>query len=74
MTNSTKSTADQTIAALINQLRDDAAAISDASTQATAAIAGGNRNGAIGALLIAEAEIERIRSLFDTIRALHRTL
>lgn len=62
----------ETIAALIKQMKIDAKKIAEATCEADGQMTLGNKNGAIGALLAAEREIEEIESLLKTVRSLAR--
>jgi hypothetical protein len=69
---SENSTLDATIAALLNQIAADACRCADEAMRASALMAAGNRNGAVGTLLSIEAELDRLASLKTSVLALHR--
>lgn len=64
---------DLTFADLIAKLQADTEAIASAAKQAAHLITSDQRNGAIGALLIAEREANQVAAIFNTILALHRS-
>lgn len=67
-------TAQATLTALYNQIHEDAWRISAEADTASQYMGKGELNTAMGCLLAAEAEIQRIAALFETVRTLHRTL
>ena len=59
------------ISALIEVMKSDAEAVAKSATEASLLMGEGNQDGAIGELLIVEAQLERLRN-FRTILSLHR--
>ena len=59
------------IVALLNVMQDDAKEIARSTAEAATLMNEGNQDGAIGELLIVEAQLERLRN-FRTILSLHR--
>jgi hypothetical protein len=73
MTTASNDTLNATIEALLNQIAADAAKCAGGACAAAGLIAEGNRNGAVGALLSIEAELDRLTALKGSVLALHRS-